>query len=223
MDLLTNTPDDFPLPQSIVSPFSKKRISWQIDEQTFLAKLMGGCCSTWGINDLIMLGARKFQSTFGYSKNCKSENVYTSENIFMYMKNIYLKIKPGAFHVIMEGFILEVNGWEVSKVMSWSTWLWHITLKVNSTVESEKTSFAHYPSRVGNFMQSLAFFKTFCADLYFDALNLELFQICLVMRQSFEKSTLYKGVCFTLILAVSHVLYLLTYGKLRASLNVCFT
>ena len=71
---------------------------------------MGGCCSTWGINHLIMLKARKLQSTFGYSKNCKSENVFTSENIFMYMKNIYLKIKPGAFHVIMEGFILEVNG-----------------------------------------------------------------------------------------------------------------
>ena len=39
-------------------------------------------------------------------------------------------------------------------------------------------------------MQSLAFFIIFSGNLYFDALNLDLFQICLVIYQSLGEGTL---------------------------------
>ena len=39
-------------------------------------------------------------------------------------------------------------------------------------------------------MQSLAFFNIFSGDPYFDALNKELFQICLVNSRSIGEGTL---------------------------------
>ena len=54
-------PHNFPVeqehtvtPWSIGEPFSKKSFSWQMGKQNYLGKLIGGCCSTWWINDQIM-------------------------------------------------------------------------------------------------------------------------------------------------------------------------
>ena len=49
-------------------------------------------------------------------------------------------------------------------------------------------SFAHYVSRV-QFHAKPGFFNIFSGDPNFDALNLELFQICLVISQSLGEGT----------------------------------
>ena len=100
----------------------------------FLAKFMGDC-STW----------------------------WASDQIMQPWWDIHFKVKLWPFYWIMEGFILEVNGWVVSKVMSclvslMLTLTWSIDI-LSKKLTPEiggwilKTPFAHHVSGGGDFMQ----------------------------------------------------------------------
>ena len=116
-----------------------------------------------GTNDQIMPRGGEFHKyIFQQSEHCKSENFPKS------WWDIHLKIKPWPFHRIMEGFILKVYSWVVSKVVSCSIYFM-LTLNWGINILFEKLtpeiggwireiSFAHYASGKGDFMQSLSSF-----------------------------------------------------------------
>ena len=138
-----------------------------IGEQTFL----GGGCFTWCLMIRSFCRRTIFANAFsvvGYTLENKSKQVY-----------------------LMERFILEVNGWEISKVKSSSvsllltrTWVLIYFWKVNTTnrILNLKSTFSTlYFWGWGFHEKSVFFFLIFSGDLFLDVLLVGLLWICLFM------------------------------------------
>ena len=137
--------------------------------QTFLGKFIEGC-SIWGANDQIMpRGIESFTNAF--SSNLGTVNL----KIFSNHSEIHTwRSCPGQCR-IAEGFIIEVNSWEVSNIESHS---------VSPQVDPDlgylciiyKNTLCTQCFRGWGFHAKPAFFfNIFIGDLYFDVLIIGLF------------------------------------------------
>ena len=137
--------------------------------QTFLGKFLGGC-SIWGANDQIMpRGIESFTNAF--SSNLGTVNL----KIFSNHSEIHTwRSCPGQCR-IAEGFIIEVNSWEVSNIESHSVSpqvdpdLGYLCIIYKSTLCTQ--CFRGW----GFHAKPAFFFNIFIGDLYFDVLIIGLF------------------------------------------------